>query len=143
MSSHNHFSLRIIACHKHPSSGRLHFLKFHSGDICGPAALPKLAVLSPDRPLVMPHPAAVTKQLADYLGLPTHHILPVADFSLCLEVPHKYAEGGLLPLLLMNVAGYQLPTPTPGDEWLEMADSFPLPYLQREILREAFRCLME
>lgn len=141
-------NLRFIACHKHPVSGRLHFVRFATGDICGVEPLPKLAVLADcsDSAVVM-HPAAALRDLAGHLDLPEHLFSLLGEFRLYLEVPHQYAPGGLLPIYLAAVAGYELPVLPEGNAWIQMSDSFAQPQYkekigQREILRAAYEYLM-
>jgi hypothetical protein len=136
-------SLRFIVCHKHPVSGRLYFLHFASGDICGIQPLPKLAVLADcNSRAVEMHPAAALRELAAYLNLPENRLSILGEFKIYLDVPHQYAPDGLLPVYLAAVAGYELPLLPEGNRWIEMPDSFALPYLQREILRAAYEYLM-
>lgn len=135
--------LRFIVCHKHPVSGRLHFLRFGYGHICGPAPLPKLAVLTEANVhTVVMHPAAALRNLAGNLELPEHLLSLLGEFRLFLEVPYQYAPQGMLPIYLASAAGYELPPLPAGHEWIEMPDSFALPYLQREILKAAYEYLM-
>lgn len=136
-------SLRFITCHKHPVSGRLYFLRFASGDICGIEPLPKLAVLADcNSRAVEMHPAAALRELAASLALPEYLLSVLGEFKIYLEVPHQYAPDGLLPIYLAAVAGYELPALAEGNTWIEMPDSFAQPYLQREILRAAYEFLM-
>jgi len=124
-------SLRFIACHKHPVSGRLYFVRFNTGHICGPQSLPQLAVLTePEQRLVIAHPAAALRDLSSHLNLPLHLFSLLGEFRLFLEVPARYAPLGVMPIYLAAIAGYKLPA------------SFELPYLQREILRAAYEFLM-
>lgn len=134
---------RMIACHKHPSSGRLRFIRFATGNICGPEGLPKLAVQHDlQNSAVLVHPAAALRYLAQHLGLDPDVLMFCGDFRLFLEVPHQYAPGGMLPILLVAIAGHRLPVLPSGHLWLELPDSFELPYLEREILRAAYTYLM-
>ena len=136
-------NLRFIACHKHPVSGRLHFIRFATADICGVEPLPKLAVLANcSEAAVVTHPAAALRELARYLDMPEDWLSLLGEFRLYLEVPHQYAPGGLLPIYLAAIAGYELPMLPVGNQWIEMPDSFAQPYLQREILRAAYEYLM-
>ena len=135
--------LRFITCHKHPVSGRLRFVRFAAGDICGVEPLPKLSVLAGRGELaVAVHPASALKRLAASLDMPESWLSIQGEFRLHLEVPHQHAPGGLLPVYLAAVAGYELPLLPRGNTWLELPDSFALPYLQREILRAAYEYLM-
>jgi hypothetical protein len=137
------FPLRFIVCHKHPVSGRLYFLRFATGQICGPQPLPKLAVLTErTRSAVIFHPAAALRSLARDLEVPEHLFALLGEFHLYLEVPHQFATDGVLPIYLAAVAGYELPGLPTNHQWIEMPDSFELPYLQREILRAAYEFLM-
>ncbi|MFT3931124.1 MAG: hypothetical protein QM709_12600 [Spongiibacteraceae bacterium] len=94
-----------------------------------------------DRPVIL-HPAAALRDLATHLNLPEHLFSLLGEFRRYLEVPHKFAPDGLLPIYLAAVAGYELPVLPEGNSWVEMPDSFALPYLQREILRAAYEYLM-
>lgn len=137
------FALRFLVCQKHPVSGRLHFLRFMSGQICGPQPLPKLAVLTElGRRTIVTHPAAALRNLAAMLDLPERLFTLLGEFRLSLEVPNQYAPDGDLPIYLAAVAGYELPVVLTGYQWIEMPDSFDLPYLQREILKVAYEFLM-
>ncbi|GAB1257780.1 hypothetical protein NBRC116494_22820 [Aurantivibrio plasticivorans] len=135
--------LRAIVCHKHPSSGRLTFLQFASGNICGPLVLPRLSVISdlPQAKVVF-HPSIAVRQVAEHLQLPEQWLMLMQDFKLFLEVPKQYASGGLLPVFLVMVVGRDLPNVPYGHSWIELPDGFSLPYLEREILREAYRHVM-
>ncbi len=137
-------SNRLLVCHKHPSSGRLRFVRFATGNICGPEALPKLAVLhAQQNSRVLIHPSVALQQLAQELDIDPQRLVFQGDFRLFLEVPHQYAPDGLLPILLVAVAGHNLPALPEGHSWLEIPDSFSLPWLEREILRAGYRHLME
>ena len=135
--------LRFIVCHKHPVSGRLRFLRFSNGNICGLEPLPKLAVLTEvnERWVVM-HPAAALRDLAGNLEFPEHLLFLLGEFRLYLEVPYQYAPQGMLPIYLASAAGYALPPLPAGHEWIELPDSFALPHLQREVMKAAYEYLM-
>ena len=134
---------RTIVCHKHPSSGRLSFIRFPSGNIVGPEPLPKLAVLHEQQNArVLVHPGVALRILGDALDIDPRYFSFCGDFRLFLEVPHQFAPDGLLPILLVAVAGYTLPVLPNGHAWMEMPDSLSLPWLEREMLRQAYEYLM-
>ncbi len=134
---------RTVVCHKNPFSGKLQFVQFASGHICGPSPLPKLATLAPNTHRILQfHPNFVIQDLACYFDIHDTQLLFINEFKLFLEVPHQYALDGLLPIYLTAFTSRELAELPANHQWLEMGNSFSLPYLQREILREAYRILM-
>ncbi|MCC6076777.1 hypothetical protein ACFPTX_03615 [Pseudomonas sp. GCM10022188] len=128
---------RMLVCHKHPVSARLHFL-IPEGGVVLPQALPRLAVIAADDaelPL-QSHPASALRHLQQLLGIDRALEL-VSDFRLHLEVP-----GLLLPVYLAALAGYELCPPPPGTRWIELPQSIGMPWLDRELLRRVYEVLL-
>lgn len=113
---------RMLVCHQHPVSARLHFLIPAGGGVVLPQALPGLAVLAEE-----PREAPL---LCRELAL-------VGEFRLRLEVP-----GALLPVYLAALQGYELCPPPAGLRWIELAQSIGMPWLDRELLRRVYAFLL-
>ena len=128
---------RMLVCHKHPVSARLHFL-IPEGGVVLPQALPRLAVIAADdaEPPLQSHPASALRHLQQLLGIDRAFEL-VNDFRLHLEVP-----GLLLPVYLAALAGYELCPPPPGTRWIELPQSIGMPWLDRELLRRVYEVLL-
>lgn len=130
---------RTVVLFKHPSSGRLQFVRFPSGSICGPEVLPELAVLADSAPdQLFIHPGLLKKEMAEQLGISDDALVLLSEFRMYLEVPERYAVNGLLPIFLLAIADKDAPNLPAEYSWIEMPESFDLPYLEREILREAY-----
>ena len=130
---------RMLVCHKHPISARLHFLvPVAGGGVVLPQALPGLSVIAeePREAPLQSHPASALRELQECLDLGRELAL-VGEFRLRLEVP-----GGLLPVYLAALDGYELCPPPPGLRWIELAQSIGMPWLDRELLRRVYECLL-
>lgn len=129
---------RMLVCHQHPVSARLHFLIPVAGGVVLPQALPGLAVLAEDEreaPLLC-HPASALRELQDSVALGRELAL-LGEFRLRLEVP-----GALLPVYLAALSGYELCPPPAGLRWIELAQSIGMPWLDRELLRRVYEFLL-
>lgn len=129
---------RMLVCHKHPVSARLHFLVPTGGGVVLPQALPRLAVLASaaaEAP-VQSHPASALRHLQQLLGIAGTLEL-VDEFALRLEVP-----GLILPVYLAALSGYELCPPPPGTRWIELPQSIGMPWLDRELLRRVYEVLL-
>lgn len=129
---------RMLVCHKHPVSARLHFLVPAGPGVVLPRALPRLAVFAEegDRPSVQRHPASALRELQTLLGFAAPLDL-IPEFRLHLEVP-----GAPLPVYLAAVRGYERPHGPPATRWIEMTQSIGMPWLDRELLRRAYEVLI-
>lgn len=129
---------RMLLCHKHPVSARLHFLVPQHGGVVLPAPLPALAVFAERHAHspVQAHPACALRQLQEDLGI-GRALEPVGEFHVSLEVP-----GLLLPIYLAALPGHEL-CPAPVDtRWIELPQSIGMPWLDRELLRRAYALLI-
>jgi len=129
---------RMLVCHKHPVSARLHFLvpQQRGSGVLLPEALPALSVFaecSDDKPL--PHPAMALAQLRQRTGLPELEV--IGDYQVRLEIP-----GGILPVYLGALPGHDLCEPVAGTRWIAITDSIGMPWLDRELLRRAYEVLI-
>lgn len=129
---------RMLVCHKHPVSARLHFLIPTDGGVVLPQALPRLAVLAGAAAAapVQSHPASALRQLQQLLGI-ARALELVDEFALRLEVP-----GLILPVYLAALPGYELCPPPPGTRWIELPQSIGMPWLDRELLRRVYEVLL-
>lgn len=129
---------RMLLCHKHPVSARLHFLIPQDGGVVLPQTLPRLAVIAADEaePPLQSHPASTLRYLQQLLGI-TRTLELVDDFHLHLEVP-----GLILPVYLAALSGYDLCPPPPGTRWIELPQSIGMPWLDRELLRRVYEVLL-
>lgn len=129
---------RMLVCHKHPVSARLHFLIPQVSGVVLPQALPRLAVIAEPgcEPRVQSHPASALRSLRQILGLEPALEL-VSEFQLHLEVP-----GQILPVYLAALPGHDLCPPVPGTRWIELPQSIGMPWLDRELLRRAYEVLI-
>jgi hypothetical protein len=131
-------SWRMLLCHKHPVSARLHFLIPQQGGVVLPIPLPALAVFADEQahsPL-QTHPASALRQLQEALGIGRALEL-VGEFHVSLEVP-----GQLLPIYLAALPGHDLCPAPPGSRWIDLPQSIGLPWLDRELLRRAYALLI-
>lgn len=129
---------RMLLCHKHPVSARLHFLIPADGGVVLPQALPRLAVIAAEtaNPPVQSHPASALRHLQQLLGIAREFEL-VGEFELRMEVP-----GAVLPVYLAALAGYELCPPPSGTRWIELPQSIGMPWLERELLRRVYEVLL-
>ena len=129
---------RMLVCHQHPVSARLHFLIPAGGGVVLPQALPGLAVLAeePREAPLLCHPASALRELQECLALGRELAL-LGEFRLRLEVP-----GALLPVYLAALQGYELCPPPAGLRWIELAQSIGMPWLDRELLRRVYEVLL-
>ncbi len=128
---------RILVCHKHPVSARLHFLIPQGQGVLLPAALPALSVFAEgERPLVQSHPAMALAALHAEIDFPRPLEL-VADYQVFMETP-----GCLLSVYLAALPGHDLCAPPPGTRWIELPQSIGMPWLDRELLRRAYEVLL-
>lgn len=131
-------SWRMLLCHKHPLSARLHFLIPQHGGVVLPVPLPALAVFADEQahsPL-QTHPACALRQLQEELGIGRVLEL-VSEFQVSLEGP-----GLLLPIYLAALSGHDLCPAPLGTRWIELPQSIGMPWLDRELLRRAYALLI-
>ncbi|PMR73930.1 hypothetical protein C1H69_15830 [Billgrantia endophytica] len=131
-------SWRILLCHKHPVSARLHFLVPLRAGVVLPQPLPELSVFAEARSsdLVQAHPASALRHLQECLGI-GHTLELVSEFQVGMEVP-----GMTLPVYLAALPGHDL-CPAPTDtRWIELSKSIGMPWLDRELLRRAYEVLI-
>lgn len=137
-TSANNARWRVLLCHKHPVSARLRFLVPSNGGVCLPWHLPGLSVLAEDAAgLVDVHPSLMLPVLAELLSLPLARLFVVPGFGVVLEQP-----GGLMPVYLASLEGNDVPEAPVGLRWIELPDSIPMPWLDRELLRRAYEFLI-
>jgi hypothetical protein len=129
---------RMLLCHKHPVSARLHFLVPHREGVVLPLPLPKLAVFAEGAQsgAVQVHPASALRHLQHDLGIDRALEL-VGDFQVGMEVP-----GMLLPIYLAALPGHDLCQAPIGTCWIDMPKSIGRPWLDRELLRRAYEVLI-
>lgn len=129
---------RMLLCHKHPVSARLHFLIPQDSGVVLPQALPRLAVFAAEGadPPVQSHPASALRHLQQVLGI-TRTLELVHEFQQHMEVP-----GLILPVYLAALSGYDLCPPPPGTRWVELPQSIGMPWLDRELLRRVYEVLI-
>ncbi|MFC3608363.1 hypothetical protein [Stutzerimonas tarimensis] len=129
---------RVLLCHKHPVSARLHFLVPEQGGVLLPRALPRLAVVSESEqgPVVQSHPAMALRELQGMLGVNVD-LEWVDAFHLHMETP-----GELVAIYLAALPGYDLVEPPPRTRWIQLPQSVGMPWLDREVLRRAYEVLI-
>ncbi|WP_242673771.1 hypothetical protein [Stutzerimonas kirkiae] len=129
---------RMLLCHKHPVSARLHFLVPQRAGVVLPLPLPSLAVFAEgpcDSPLQV-HPASALRNVQEELGIGPALEL-VSEFQVSLEVP-----GMRLPVYLAALPGHDLCLAPVGTHWIELSKSIGMPWLDRELLRRAYEVLI-
>ncbi|MBE7376554.1 hypothetical protein IN820_18795 [Pseudomonas sp. AL-54] len=129
---------RVVICHKHPVSARLHFLVPQRGGVVLPQPLPALTVFAetPGQGDLLVHPASALRSLQRELGIEKTLEL-VADYRVDLEV-----AGGILPVFLAALDGHDLCRAAIGTHWIELTQSIGMPWLDRELLRRAYEVLI-
>lgn len=138
MSAAGGLPWRMLVCHKHPVSARLHFLIPAPGGVVLPQPLPGLTVIVEDERevAVQSHPASALRHLQETLAL-ARPLELVGEFHLRLEVP-----GAILPVYLAALSGYELCPPPPDTRWIELPQSIGMPWLDRELLRRVYAVLL-
>lgn len=129
---------RVLLCHKHPVSARLHFLVPQSRGVLLPDPLPALSVVSESEqsPAVQSHPAMALRELEQALKVKAG-LQWVDEFRLHLEAP-----GMFLSVYLAALSGHDLIEPPAGTRWIQLSESIGMPWLDREILRRAYGVLI-
>ena len=129
---------RMLLCHKHPVSARLHFLIPRRSGVVLPQPLPRLAVIAEAEQgsPVQSHPASALRSLQQMLGI-ARPLELVGEFQLRMEVP-----GLILPVYLAALSGYELCPPPAGTHWIELPQSIGMPWLDRELLRRVYELLI-
>lgn len=130
---------RVLVCHKHGTSARLRFLVPMHGGVCLPWRLPSLSVFadtSSDQVIVDTHPALILQSLQTTLNLSTE-LFVVPGFRVCMEIP-----GALIPIYLVALSSHDIPAAPTALRWIELPDSITMPWLDREILRQAYEFLI-
>lgn len=134
MGSHGLPGWRMLICHKHPVSARLHFLVPQRGGVVLPQPLPALAVFAEPPMLgdLLVHPAGALRSLQRELGIEKPLEL-VADYRVGPEV-----SGEVLPVFLAALDGHDRCRAAIGTHWIEPTQSIGMPWLDRELLRRAY-----
>ncbi|MBB3103909.1 hypothetical protein [Azomonas macrocytogenes] len=132
------FFWRILVCHKHPFSARLHFLVPENTGVVLPEPLPRLAVIAEcgQDTVIQCHPSAALCSFQEIMGI-KQTLEIVSDFDLLMEVP-----GHLVSIYLAALSGHDLFEPPEGTCWVELLQCVERPWLDREILRRAYEVLM-
>lgn len=128
---------RMLVCHKHPLSTRLHFLVPLGKGVVLPRPLPGLCqfVDEAEEDGLYLHPAAALNELLAALALPPLQLL--GDYQVRLEVP-----GGILPVYLAALPGNDMCASPEGTRWMAFTDCIGMPWLDRELLRRAYEVLI-
>jgi len=130
---------RALVCHKHPVSARLRFLVPVEQGVCLPWHLPSLSVFVEDesvQPPVEIHPALILQTLQNTLGMSVDWYV-VPGFRVDFETP-----GAIMPVYLVALSDKDIPAAPPALRWIELPDSIPMPWLDRELLRRVYEFLL-
>lgn len=132
---------RLLLCHKHRTSARLHFLRFAHG-LLGfsplPAGMHIVAARSPGT--VVPHPAAWVHAAERSLGLTPHALAAEPDFH-----AEARLEADAIPILLASFTALDLPRELAtrlGARWQLITEAKDLSPAERELLRLGYEFMI-
>lgn len=132
---------RLLLCHKHRTSARLHFLRFAHGLLGFSPLPPGMQIVATRSPgAVVPHPAAWVHEAELTLGLAPHALAAEPDF-------HAEARSGAdtIPILLACFTALDLPqglAPRLGARWQLITDAKDLSPAERELLRLGYEFMI-
>lgn len=141
--------IKFLVCHIHKTSARLRFLCFQNknlpngakGHVCAPSPLPSLVSILDHRQnadSIDIHPSAALKRLCEQINVVGHQLTIVPNFRVWIEAPRQTIS---IYLAADNSAEpFTLP---PNCYWIELPESWHLSALERDLLREAYTCLLE
>ncbi len=145
--------LRFLICNIHKTSARLRFLCFdrkdsrHGADgyVCAPKPLPTLVSMLDSAPAgssLTVHPSAALKQLSDQLrlqsvALRSRDLSIVQNFRVWIEAPRQ-----TIALYLVADMHEEPFDPPPRSSWIELPNSWHLSAFERDLLKEAYTCLL-
>lgn len=132
---------RLLLCHKHRTSARLHFLRFAHG-VLGFSPLPAgmRIVAARAAGTVAIHPAAWVHQAEVTLKLDPHSLVSEPDFHAAAR-----SAQGEIPILLACFTALDLPQACAtrlGARWQLITEAKDLPEAEREILRLGYEFLI-
>ena len=145
--------LRFLICNIHKTSARLRFLCFEHNDarhgaegyVCAPKPLPTLVSILDSAPAgksLSMHPSAALKQLSDQLrahssALRSRELNIVQNFRVWIEAPRQ-----TIALYLVADVHEEPFDPPDNCSWIELPNNWHLSAFERDLLREAYSCLL-
>jgi hypothetical protein len=147
LQADNLASLRVIMYHKYPTSARTTFL-MQDEAICLPGRLPKLAQLMDndaprhsDAQKVVAHPSPLLRHVTEWLALPLESLELDGEFCEKVDVP-----GGPVTVYLARFDSIDPPFDAAervGGRFIALTDGRGLPPAELDLLRRAYRVIME
>lgn len=132
---------RVILYHKHFTSARTRFLKYHYNSVLAFEPLAKLAQLSAQPPpKTMVHPAMALKRVEKHLGMTADSLKPEAEFQHYVEVP-----GEPVQIILAGITSIDPPfdiAEQVGGEFIDLMQARGLPQVELELLRCAYELVV-
>jgi hypothetical protein len=133
--------VRFVIFHLHPVSARLRFLKSRSQHLCLPSPLPKLSELivkAKKDAKIAAHPSSYLQACCKSWKIPETHLTIVPDFRLWVDTPK--AE---IPVYVLHLDTHQPFEPPLELVWIELPVCFDLTSVERQIMQEIYRWLLE
>lgn len=135
------YPLRYIIIHIHPVSARLRFLISQKKHLCLPTPLPKLADLisiTRKEHKIMAHPSSYIHACCSQWHIPEKDLAMVPEFRLWIDTPR-----GEIPIYCLHVDAHQPFEAPAGTCWIELPNCFELSSLERHIMQEIYKWLLE
>lgn len=133
--------LRFVIFHLHPVSARLRFLKSRSQHLCLPNPLPKLAdlIINPRKDTkIVVHPSSYVQACCKQWKIPDKDLTIVPEFRLWIDTP-----GNEIPIYCLHLDTHQPFEPPLNMVWIELPVCFDLTAIERDIMQEIYRWLLE
>ena len=135
------YPLRYIIIHIHPVSARLRFLISQKNHLCLPKPLPKLAdlIYTPRKDnKVIVHPSSYIHTCCSQWNIPERDLTMVPDFRLWVDTPQLE-----LPVYCLHIDAHQPFVAPAGTRWIELPECFELSAIERLIMQEIYKLLLE
>jgi hypothetical protein len=135
------YPLRYVIIHIHPVSARLRFLISQKPHLCLPKPLPKLSDLlsnAHNDAKVVNHPSSYIHDCCALWKIPEKDLAVVPEFKLWVDTPRAR-----LPVYCLHVDAYQPFIAPAGTAWIDLPDCFELSSVERQIMQEIYKWLLE